>query len=461
MHIAKHMDYGKKGENAMKIRFAKKLFCAVLAVVLLFSVCGCGNKYPKFKDGKYVDSKGQTIEQENVTLDVIAQSEYKKNFDELEQADNRKNVISIYLKYHLPAASDSEIACKEVLIEQISSLDVSNSDMVNLLKNGVSSADNSLMYASNAYALADIYSKIKDDKGFEEFVGKLSKTCEIASVVTNFTKACFIVADLANNDMSNKQEYCGDIIDALSYITSYVPFFDVYFEKTLDTVKIGMYTIIEQYDKRYGILPALDADLDNKLGFFSNNNFEIILHSKDWESEIAPSIADIIQKSYQFDTIPQGEPFNCLKNYILFRVSYENLHPEYNENYKLNAPNYPIIEQSTTWHGIGSINYVGKYNFKMVVYQVNENYISGFLQVYSIDYENDNSIKIIHETNFKGNSVSTVIGGTNYLLKFDQSVTFGSVQPFLYTYEEMTVYYIGEEDTFTFDLMYHVTMTRA
>ena len=96
---------------------------------------------------------------------------------------------------------------------------------------------------------------------------------------------------------------------------------DSYFEKTLDVVKVGVQTVVKKYNRRYVNLSVYLAECDQS-GFFSveNKHFEFILDSSKWDSEIAPSIADILQYSNQLDTIPAGEPFECLKEYIIYRM---------------------------------------------------------------------------------------------------------------------------------------------
>ena len=112
------------------MKLFKRFFCVILAFTIALAFSGCGNKKTSLLNGKYVDADGHIIENENVTLDVIAQNEYQKNFNSLKKVSQRQNVISLYLDYHIPAKSEDEIARKEILIKQISALDVSSSDIV-------------------------------------------------------------------------------------------------------------------------------------------------------------------------------------------------------------------------------------------------------------------------------------------------------------------------------------------
>lgn len=437
----------------MRMQFLKSLLCLVLAFAIVLPISGCGNKQPTNIGGKYVDADGHIIEKKEVTLDVIAQSEYKKNFDNLKKGKDRKKVISLYLEYHIPASSEDEIARKKVIIEQISKLDVSSSNMVDLLNNGVSVTEGVISDASNALALANIYSKIKNDAGFEGFIEKIDKSCSVADVVTKFTKACLIAADLSNNDISNKEEYCADVIDALSYITSYVPIFDNYFEKTLDVVKVGVQTVVKKYNRRYGNLSVYLAECDQS-GFFSveNKHFEFILDSSKWDSEIAPSIADILQYSNQLDTIPAGEPFECLKEYIIYRISFEQ------QNLQSASPNAstpPDISKIKTWYGEGKSEHSRDRRFHISISKVSEDYISGHLSVYSINSKGE--IKYTHQTDFEGQGTLTD-GGIIYTLKFAKSVTFGVIPAV--TCEEMEIFYHSKEDTFEFEGMYDVIMSK-
>ena len=444
----------------MKTRFFKSILCLCLAFVIALPLVGCKSKTYAIKEGKYVDTNGVIIADTNVTLDFIAQNEYRKNFDDLESENKRRNVVSLYLEYHLPASSDGEIARKNAMINQLSKLDVTNPNIAELFKDGVDTTEGVLSDASNALALAEIYSKIKKNKGFEEFVGKLDDACSVVNVVTNFSKACLIVVDLSNNDISNKQEYCDDVIDALTYITSYVPFFDNYFEQTLKTVKVGVQTVIKQYDKYYGKLPAYDAELGNKKGFFSIQQFEFILDSKKWDSDLAPSIADILDNSDQFHTIPAGQPFVCLKEYILYRISVEQTAPQTNTSdvSDPDTPHGPTINGVTTWLGYGKIHSTHDRTFNMCVSKVSGTYISGDLSVYTITSD---KTEYTHRTDFEGVGTPTE-GGIIYTLKFKTPVTFGisQIDNYSTTCAEMNIFYSAKDDTFTFDYMYHVTMER-
>lgn len=427
------------------MKLFKRFFCVILAFTIALAFSGCGNKKTSLLNGKYVDADGHIIENENVTLDVIAQNEYQKNFNSLKKVSQRQNVISLYLDYHIPAKSEDEIARKEILIKQISALDVSSSDIVDTFKAGASTSDSLLSDASNALALADIYAKIKDDSAFENFIEKLDKSCNVADVVTKFAKACLIAIDLSNNDVTNKQEYCDNVIDALSYITSYVPFFDNYFEQTLDTVKVGVQVVVKKYNRHYGNLPALDAECDNQKGFFSIKQFEFILDSSKWDSGLAPSISDILKNSDQFNTIPAGEPFECLKEYILYRIAVEQQEED-----------HIIYKFPAEWTGEGYRTYPHKCNFNLHVREMSQDYISGYLSVYKIS---DGKTKYYHQTDFEGVGTPTE-DGIKYLLKFEKPVAFGVASSLSTSCAEMDIYYSHKEDTFTFKYMYHVTMTR-
>lgn len=432
----------------MKIRFLKSLLCVILSFTILIPLNGCASKQPTYVNGKYVDSKGKILENNAVTLDVIAKSEYKKKFDKLKNENERKNVISLYLEYHLPAKSDEEIASKEILIEQLSSISVSNDNLAKVMKNGVDKTGGVLSKASSALALANIYANIKNDIGFEEFIEKANKANNISNAVTKFTQACLITVNLANttSTISNKQEYCDEIIDALTFITSFVPFYDNYFEKTLETVKVGVQTVVEKYNNHYGNLSAYDAECNNKVGFFSIKQFEFILDSNKWSSDLAPSIADILKHSDQFHTIPAGQPFVCLKEYILYRISYESQNLQ-------KAPTLPSLS-NPYWSGVGQINNIitPKYSYDMTLSELTKDRIAGYLWVYT---EVLGKTKNKHETYFEGEGIITDDGIT-YLITFDKSVTFG-VSP-TYTYTQMELYYNSDDNTFSFDKHYHVTM---
>ncbi len=551
----------------MKTQLFKTVICLLLALAIVLPLGGCGKDQPTYEDGHYVDAKGTVIEDKEVTLDVIAMTHYQEKFDELKKGEDRRFVIARYLEYHLPAVGGAKLAGQTEMIAQLSNFDINTPSAY---ENCLSLADGILAEASAALSLAEIEAKIKNDAGFEEFIGKVSKTCEIAEFALKFSKACYIVADLSNNDISNKQEYCDDIIDALSFITSNIPIFDSYFTKSLDVIKGGVGQVIKNYEWKETQLAVYGMEIEEKT-FYSAHNFEWILMPDRWKFRSAPAIDLILRNDDLFDTIPEGKPYEYFRAYIVDRVGREltnNFEPEnssaqpetpgstgtssgsdatttpgttttpeittrpditpnpkcshvwnpaevvkeatceeqglqiktcrhckgtkeetigklgHDDKKEVVEPTYeaggctrftcqrcgriqeedrtdklaasfPVISQPTTWYGEGRREHSKTGFFKLRVDSVSGSHISGYLDVYTIVLGNH---KTIHQTTFTGTGQATESGYV-YLLKFDQSVTFG-VTP-AYTYSEMKLYYKSEKDIFAFEGMYEVVMNRT
>ena len=515
------------------MRLFRIFLCLVMTFLIALPLSGCGEKYPTYEKGQYVDASGSVIKNENVTLDVIAESEYKKAFNSLSKSSERQHVIELYLKHHLPASGDDQDGRKNALINQLSALDVSN-NMPSKLENGMNWADSLLAEASSAVALADFYAEMKDNPGFKQFVEKVDKVCKVADIALKFSKACILVADLVDNDVENKQEYCDDMIDALSFITSFVPVFDDYFTESLSIIKEGVQLVIKNYEEHETTLQVYEAEIKGSTLFSVITDkavFECILDPDKWDDGL------VLKRSYLFNTVPKGKPYEYLKEYILFRVSFElqNRQPEENTSIEdvtpkcthvffaggevikeatcqeegmllqschhcdairesiiekldhdyditVTEPTHdsfgcttytckncdhfekvlidpislspPRISGPTVWSAQGMMHYTHKRQYKFRVDDVSKDHISGYLEVYSVR----SGVNVYtHKTNFHGVGKESEDGYV-YSLTYDKSVRFGDL-PSL-TFSEMDVYYNSENDTFTFDYMYQVTMTR-
>lgn len=323
----------------MRSQLFKSVLCLLTALVIIFPLGGCGKDQPTYEDGHYVTEKGEIIEDQEVTLDVIALTHYQKKFDKLSKEEDRRVVISKYLEYHLPAEGEKQLVGKAELIKQLSEFDL---EMPDIYGNQLGTVEDIISKASTALSLAEIYGEIKNNKGFKEFIGDISEDCEVVDLLVNFSRACYIVSDLATNDVNDRQAYCSDIIDGLSLITSNIPIFDEYFTQTLEIVKTGMKELIKSYTAHETHLGVLAMEIEEGT-FFSAHNFEWILIPDRWKFRSAPSIELILKNDDLFDTIPRGpitvnskkdpdkdpekdpekDPYEYFKKYILDRVRRE------------------------------------------------------------------------------------------------------------------------------------------
>ena len=306
----------------MKTQLFKALLCLTLVFMIVLPLTGCENNAPTNHGEQTVAIEGTAGEDKIVTLDTFAMREYQMKFDELSQSAERQRVIILYLESQLPAMGKKQKDGKEALIAQLASLDVASCNIPNAGEKGVDLAGNLLSDAATALSLADLYAKSENNIEFEIFVETLNKSCKLLDVTQKFAKACFIVTDLANNDISNKQEYCDDAIDALSFITSNVPVFGEYFSEYLGVVKQGLRLVLTNVESHKAHMAACGAEIGGST-FFSRKNFEKILKPNEWDDSHAPTIADILKRAEDFDTIPKGEPFDYLRKYILYRVSHK------------------------------------------------------------------------------------------------------------------------------------------
>lgn len=544
------MCLNKTRGDSVEMKLFKSVLCLIMVFLIVLSAVGCKTKQSTTTNGQYTDSKGNVVDDENVTLDVIANREYKKNFDDLKKTSQRQQVVAIYLDHHLPTTDEYQKDRKKALIDQLSNIEVDDINLSTKFENGLGMADSILSDATAGVALADFYAKAKDDLGFEKFIEKVDKSCKVADFAIKFSKACLIMVDLSKNDISNKQEYCDTIIDSLSFIVSFVPVFDDYFTESLSVVNEGMQLVIKRYEERKNMLNAYFAEIDNS-SFFATEitvednkkiQFAYILNSQYWNEELAPSIRFVLERANNFTTIKTDEQFTCLREYLLYRVSYEreNPQPEYNletvtpsescthlwskeyvsilkeatcieegielrrcsycgteKEFKIEmidhdleknvkAPTYesigyteytckncdyrnvdldsvvdalpllpPDISESSTWQGKGIMHYTHNRNFKVQVYNISEDYISGYLEVYRTDSLGVK--KYTHKTKFHGEG-KKYKDGYEYFLIFDTPVTVGTIPTFTYT--DMPLLYNSKEDTFIFDAMYSATMRR-
>lgn len=505
----------------VKTNFLKQTISIIMAILLLLPLIGCGKKAPTYKDGQYFDADGKVMEDSEVTLDVISILHYDLKYDELTDSSQRKQVVTLYLQHHIPAVNETQINGKNTVIDLVSGFDPK---LPPVYESRLDLADGVLTEASTILSLADIYAKFKDDAGFEQFVGKISKTCELADIVFKFSKACYIVSDLTNNkNLENKQEYCNDIIDALSLITSNVPVFDKYFTESLEVVKVGLQKLIENYDMRkkmYEIIKE-EIDKDAQTIFSVNDTFALMCNWNFWES--GPTIAQILQHPTKLKMLPAGAAYECFRDYILWRVPYElqggkSGLPNQDCSHKweltkiikeatcsetgsksmtcsickaTTVKDIEIIEHTyetklvlpnaqkqgytlhtckycnywyadewvdevpvTVWYGEGKQEHSKNRSFKLTLSSFTEENISGYLEVFTVI---NKKTKYTHQTKFNGTGKKTT-DGYEYLLKFDTSVTFGVVPA--YTYDQLTIYYNNEKNTFTFKGIYQVTMTQ-
>ncbi len=305
----------------MKLQLYKHVMCLLMAFVILVPMVGCEKENkPTYDNGKYYNSKGEVMEDKDVTLDVISMIHYQKNYDELTVSKERRHVVSLYLEHHLPATNKTQLTGKNTVIDLVSGFDPS---LPSVYENRLDLANGILSEASTVLSLAEIYAKFKDDSNFEKFTEKMSKTCELADVVLKFSKACYIVADLTNNDIDNKQEYCNDIIDALGLITSNVPVFDEYFTQSLEIVKTGLQEVLEKYEMRKVMYDIYEKEIDPNAQtiFTAGDEFAAMANSQMWE--VGPSISKILKQKGLLSKIPAGNPYKCFRDYILWRVPYE------------------------------------------------------------------------------------------------------------------------------------------
>lgn len=515
----------------MKKHFVKALLCLIMSIVITLPLVACGSA---------TNTNTQNPNPENgvKTLDSIAQAEYQTNFDGLRNPAERQDVIMKYLEHHLPEKNREQRARKEALIQELSEINVSDPNTTAPLKNGIDSSNEILSNAATACSLLEFYAGMKDDSKFQDFLKDLGKINTAADMATEFANAYLIVLNLSNNDISDKDKYCTSIIDSLIFITEKVPVYGDYFSKSLEIIKDGTQIVLRNCKIHETRLEAYEEEMKGST-FFSAQDLELTLIPSRWHEEGAPSIDRILRHKDQFDTIPKGEPYDLVKEYILFRVPYEmknqgteendtsaesNKRPcwhDYPDTGKIikeatcqkegitryictmckvekdetipmldhiyedeviaptyNRPGYtihtckncgdsyedsttdqltytpPVISEPTLWFAEGKVTRVYYRFFELRVDSVNGDSISGHLEVYQIK---DGNRIYYHNSAFQGQGAPTEKGYV-YLLKFDQSVTFGTIPS--YTYDQLNIYYNSEFDTFTFDFMYQVTMTR-
>lgn len=310
------------------IRIFRLLLCVLLLGAIAVSLAACGGNTGgiSHKDGQYYDENDQPISNEEVTLDIIARYEYGKNFNDLNQETQRQTVIDKYLSYHLPAGDSTD-----ELLKQLSAMKLYSIDLPTDAQLGHEQIDGFLGEASTVLSLADFFaSALDDDQGFGDFVEEVSEKCDVADTAMQISKACLLIADLSNNDISNKEEYCTDLIDALSFITSYVPVFNEYFGESLAVVKEGVKIVIKNDTIHQNTLEAYGREI-GRTSFFSRvtdrANFSFIVDATKWKESMAPTISDIFLRSSEFADMDSTD-LRYLREYLLFRISYEMQNPD-------------------------------------------------------------------------------------------------------------------------------------
>lgn len=115
-----------------------------------------------------------------------------------------------------------------------------------------------------------------------------------------------------------------------------------------------------------------------------------------------------------------------------------------------NEPEAPPQEAQKVWVGDGEVSYTHDRHFELTVEEMDDTYISGYLEVSTED-------KTTHESAFEGTGAvteNTVV----YTITYEIPVIVGTIPK--YTYEQMELIYNKETDEFTFDFVYRVTLER-
>ena len=115
-----------------------------------------------------------------------------------------------------------------------------------------------------------------------------------------------------------------------------------------------------------------------------------------------------------------------------------------------NEPEAPPQEVQTVWNGDGDVSYTFDRYFELTINEMDDAYISGYLEV-------SNGDKTTHESAFEGTGAvteNTVV----YTITYEVPVTVGTIPTF--TYEKMELIYNKDTDDFVFTDVYHVTLER-
>lgn len=115
-----------------------------------------------------------------------------------------------------------------------------------------------------------------------------------------------------------------------------------------------------------------------------------------------------------------------------------------------NEPEAPPQEVQTVWNGDGDVSYTFDRHFELTINEMDDAYISGYLEV-------SNGDKTTHESAFEGTGAvteNTVV----YTITYEVPVTVGTIPTF--TYEKMELIYNKDTDDFVFTDVYHVTLER-
>lgn len=115
-----------------------------------------------------------------------------------------------------------------------------------------------------------------------------------------------------------------------------------------------------------------------------------------------------------------------------------------------NEPEAPPQEVQTVWNGDGDVSYTFDRHFELTINEMDDTYISGYLEV-------SNGDKTTHESAFEGTGAvteNTVV----YTITYEVPVTVGTIPTF--SYEKMELIYNKDTDDFVFTDVYHVTLER-
>ena len=115
-----------------------------------------------------------------------------------------------------------------------------------------------------------------------------------------------------------------------------------------------------------------------------------------------------------------------------------------------NEPEAPPQEVQTVWNGDGDVSYTFDRHFELTINEMDDAYISGYLEV-------SNGDKTTHESAFEGTGAvteNTVV----YTITYEVPVTVGTIPTF--SYEKMELIYNKDTDDFVFTDVYHVTLER-
>lgn len=267
-------------------------------------------------NGKYY-LNGQEIT--DVTLDIIAQAKYKKDFNACNEK-KRKEVIRLFAVYN--GVDTVLVDFIEQLEEENSSIDWDNWDSLEKL-------EDIMILGSSDFALMHLYAEAKENKNIAEFLNGLSTTEKIGEVVYKVTKTIFLVLDLTNNDISDPEEYCVEFIEALKGITSFMPSVSSsYFSAGLTVVEEGVKIVIEQYGQHQRMLGAYSASTDkNASGILTADKWLIVAQPDKWDyietsGLHSLSLEEIAAQSNRFAEISDAER-EYIEDYIVFRIKYE------------------------------------------------------------------------------------------------------------------------------------------